>query len=58
MGVAPSGREITNRVIVIHRIVEGKIAEEWGMVNVYRRNTEKTAPRARDTRTRAHKAGA
>jgi serine phosphatase RsbU (regulator of sigma subunit)/predicted ester cyclase len=31
MGVAPSGREITNRVIVIHRIVEGKIAEEWGM---------------------------
>ena len=29
MGVAPSGREITNRVIVIHRIVEGKIAEEW-----------------------------
>src|SRR5215211_3828953 len=31
MGVAPSGREITNRAIVIHRIVEGKIAEEWGM---------------------------
>src|SRR5918994_2042138 len=31
MGVAPTGREITNRVIVIHRIVEGKIAEEWGM---------------------------
>src|SRR5918999_5694320 len=31
MGVAPSGRELTNRAIVIHRIVEGKIAEEWGM---------------------------
>jgi serine phosphatase RsbU (regulator of sigma subunit)/predicted ester cyclase len=31
MGVAPTGREITNRVIVIHRISEGKIAEEWGM---------------------------
>jgi serine phosphatase RsbU (regulator of sigma subunit) len=31
MGVAPSGREITNRAIIIHRIVEGKIAEEWGM---------------------------
>src|SRR5918999_90466 len=29
MGVAPTGREITNRVIVIHRISEGKIAEEW-----------------------------
>jgi len=31
MGVAPTGRELTNRAIVIHRIVEGKIAEEWGM---------------------------
>jgi ketosteroid isomerase-like protein len=31
MGVAPSGREMTNRAIVIHRISEGKIAEEWGL---------------------------
>jgi serine phosphatase RsbU (regulator of sigma subunit)/predicted ester cyclase len=31
MGVAPSGRELTNRAIVIHRIEGGKIAEEWGM---------------------------
>jgi serine phosphatase RsbU (regulator of sigma subunit) len=31
MGVAPTGREITNRVIVIHRISGGKIAEEWGV---------------------------
>jgi serine phosphatase RsbU (regulator of sigma subunit) len=31
MGVAPSGKELTNRAIVIHRIVEGRIAEEWGM---------------------------
>ena len=31
MGVAPTGRDLTNRAIVIHRIVEGKIAEEWGM---------------------------
>src|ERR687898_1568819 len=31
MGVAPSGRELTNRAIVIHRIVGGRIAEEWGM---------------------------
>jgi len=31
MGVAPTGRELSNRAIVIHRIVEGKIAEEWGM---------------------------
>jgi predicted ester cyclase len=31
MVVAPTGRVLTNRAIVIHRIVEGKIAEEWGM---------------------------
>src|ERR687894_2285805 len=31
MGVAPTGRDLTNRAIVIHRIVGGKIAEEWGM---------------------------
>jgi serine phosphatase RsbU (regulator of sigma subunit)/predicted ester cyclase len=31
MGLAPSGREMTNRVILIHRIAEGKIAEEWGI---------------------------
>src|SRR5215212_987203 len=31
MGVAPTGRVLTNRAIVIHRIVEGKITEEWGM---------------------------
>jgi serine phosphatase RsbU (regulator of sigma subunit)/predicted ester cyclase len=31
MGVAPSGRELTNRGIIIHRIEGGKIAEEWGM---------------------------
>jgi SnoaL-like polyketide cyclase len=31
MGVAPTGKELTNRGIEIHRIVGGKIAEEWGM---------------------------
>jgi serine phosphatase RsbU (regulator of sigma subunit)/predicted ester cyclase len=31
MGVAPTGREITLLVIVIHRIVGGKVAEEWGV---------------------------
>jgi serine phosphatase RsbU (regulator of sigma subunit) len=31
MGVAPTGREMANIVIVIHRISEGKIAEEWGV---------------------------
>jgi serine phosphatase RsbU (regulator of sigma subunit)/predicted ester cyclase len=31
MGVAPSGRQMTNRAIVINRIVEGKIAEEWSL---------------------------
>jgi serine phosphatase RsbU (regulator of sigma subunit)/predicted ester cyclase len=31
MGVAPTGVELTNRVIVIHRISGGKIAEEWGV---------------------------
>ena len=31
MGVAPSGREETNKSITIHRISGGKIAEEWGL---------------------------
>jgi serine phosphatase RsbU (regulator of sigma subunit)/predicted ester cyclase len=30
MGVAPTGREVTYKAIVIHRISRGKIAEEWG----------------------------
>jgi serine phosphatase RsbU (regulator of sigma subunit)/predicted ester cyclase len=34
MGVAPTGRELTNRAIVVHRIVEGKIVEEWGMGSI------------------------
>ena len=29
MGVAPTGREVTFKAIVIHRIVGGKIVEEW-----------------------------
>ena len=31
MGVAPTGREVTYKAIVIHRISGGKIAEEWGL---------------------------
>src|SRR5829696_185917 len=31
MDLAPTGRQMTNRVILIHRICEGKIAEEWGI---------------------------
>ena len=31
MGVSSTGREMTNVAMVIHRIVEGKIAEEWGL---------------------------
>ena len=31
LGAAPTGREVTNVAIVIHRIAEGKIAEEWGV---------------------------
>jgi predicted ester cyclase len=30
MGVAPSGREMAVTPVAIHRVVEGKIAEEWG----------------------------
>ena len=30
MGVAPTGREVQFKVIAIHRIEGGKIAEEWG----------------------------
>src|SRR5215212_9079033 len=29
MGVAPTDREVSYKAIAIHRIVEGKIAEEW-----------------------------
>jgi predicted ester cyclase len=29
MGVSPTGKEMINEGMVIHRIVEGKIAEEW-----------------------------
>src|SRR5215218_1914246 len=31
MGVAPTGREVAGKVILIHRIEGGKIAEEWGL---------------------------
>jgi len=31
MGVVPTGREVAGKAILIHRIVEGKIAEEWGL---------------------------
>ncbi len=31
MGVAPTGREVAGKVISIHRIEGGKIAEEWGL---------------------------
>jgi predicted ester cyclase len=31
MGVAPTGREVTGKAILIHRIEGGKIAEEWGL---------------------------
>ena len=31
MGVAPTGREMTNMAVFIHRIVGGKIAEQWSM---------------------------
>ena len=34
MGLAPTGRELTNMGMVIHRIVGGKIAEEWAMGTV------------------------
>jgi serine phosphatase RsbU (regulator of sigma subunit) len=29
LGIAPTGREITNTAILIHRIEDGKVAEEW-----------------------------
>ena len=31
MGVAPTGREVEGKSILIHRIEGGKIAEEWGL---------------------------
>ena len=34
MGVAPTGREVAGKAILIHRIVKGKIAEEWGLATL------------------------
>src|SRR5215208_598936 len=34
MGVAPTGREVTHKAILIHRISEGKLAEEWGLATL------------------------
>ncbi len=49
MGLAPSGREMTNRVILIHRISEGKIAEEWGIGTIGSNlKCKGTAPSARE----------
>jgi len=31
MGVAPTGRQMTDMAVAIYRIVGGKIAEEWSM---------------------------
>src|ERR671910_3610452 len=31
MGVAPSGKVVTNKIIMIHRIEGGRIAEEWSI---------------------------
>jgi serine phosphatase RsbU (regulator of sigma subunit)/ketosteroid isomerase-like protein len=31
MGVAPSGKVMTNKIIMIHRIAGGRIAEEWSI---------------------------
>jgi serine phosphatase RsbU (regulator of sigma subunit)/ketosteroid isomerase-like protein len=37
MGVAPTGREMTDMAVAIHRIVGGKIAEEWSLGTVVSR---------------------
>ena len=34
MGVAPTGREVTHKAIFIHRISEGRIAEEWSLATL------------------------
>lgn len=31
-GIAPTGKEVSIRMIVIHRIVNGRIAEDWVLV--------------------------
>jgi steroid delta-isomerase-like uncharacterized protein len=31
-GIAPTGREVTIRMMVIHRIADGQIAEDWVLV--------------------------
>ena len=57
MGVAPTGRELTNMAIVIHRIVEGKITEEWGMGTIGSELRGQRLEQESD-RARAHRAGA
>jgi hypothetical protein len=37
MGVAPTGRQMTDMAVAIHRIVGGKIAEEWSLGTVVSR---------------------
>lgn len=32
MGVAPTGRQVSVRMVVIHRIAAGRIAEDWVLV--------------------------
>ena len=35
MGVAPTGKSVTYNEIFIFRFVEGRVAETWGVVDVY-----------------------
>ena len=52
MGLAPSGREMTNMGIVIHRISGGKIAEEWGIGTIGSRLREQLLEQERIERER------
>jgi predicted ester cyclase len=56
LGFAPTGREIETSYITIHRIVEGKMAEEWteggGLLELTKQRLEQ------EDRARARRAGA
>ena len=57
MGVAPSGKVMTNKIIMIHRMEGGQDSRGVEHRNA-RLKTEGTASRARDTRARASRARA
>ena len=43
MGVAPTGKSITYDEIFIFRFADGRVAETWGVVDVFRADADSSA---------------